>query len=912
MLSYDGEVKITDFGISRALDVIELIDDQDLITKFLYAPPEVARNETYTRQSDIFSLGLVFYEMLAGFHPYRCDSGEEVRRRAMEGVLPPIGEHAEVPRQLQQILESMLVLDPAGRAQSAGQLYEELIGYLFGNSLQADNRTLALTMQELRSREQDDNLLPEATSEFGLEEISHHEFSTAFKAGGAFHGEAGEDKADPDDVPTRNLGGMSAAKQFTESVPFPGPLEGLYQSVVNGRGKAVLLSGRMGRGRQTLIDRLVDAVDHRPDSTSRLIHTSDDDRFRPFGIFSDLVLRSHHETIRETLDHRREALEALHDWGVSEDARQTMATLWQLDKAHLLDPATRKRHFLEIIWQMLEHFSRQGPFVLVVDRVERIDQASMDMLRDLIATIGDLKVLLVLGTRTEDTVRNIFNSAQPKDFEAIHVSGDQPPTPDELQDLSPCAEKILTLLTLGDRPLPIGALKSLLSKDPDGVQQAAEELVQRGAVRVPRPGRYRADVPNWLTWHQNHGATDLAPMAAGLARHLVHRLSGNEGDRLTPTLLRLYAFAGDRRRLLQLAEPYGNWLQRNAWQHTALHYYQHISELLGLHGLGLPHVRVRFVLVAAQLALEMAHIDKCRTLLEPLNALTETTRDERGYVGSQLLLGQLAMQQDDLIEARKHFRRSYQTAQSLRAPGLTARGALALTTWYERFGDSEAAMKHLASAINVDARRIDTKTRATLLHQAVRMWADRGMVRRAIRPAHDLHTLSRAVPYPSVRCRAAMAQAHLAASQGDLGAAGGHFDLALGMANSHGLSALSVELIRERAAMTLSFERYPETITWTNQIIGVAEDQGDYYSEQRARDLRALAQCYVGEEIQPALTQLQASLRRATERGVPKDVYRGHEFLARAFAATGQTDRAAHHRHHADDLARTMRMSWAA
>ena len=915
MLSYDGEVKITDFGISRALDVIEVIDDQDLITNLLYAAPEVARNEHYTRQSDIFSLGLILYEMLAGFHPYRADSGEEVRRRAIEGVIPPIGEHAEVPRQLQQILESMLVLDPAGRAQSSGQLYEELIGYLFGNSLQADNRTLALTMQELRNREEEDSNLPEVTTEFGLEEISHHEFSTAFEAGGAFHGkepqEQAQEPATRHALPSSQLGSRMA-NEDSDTAQFPGPLEALYQSVVDGRGKAVLLSGRMGRGRQTLVDRLVDAVDHRTNSTSRMIHTADDDRFRPFGIFSDLVLRSHHETIRETLDHRREALEALRSWGVSEDACQTMTTLWQLDEAHLLDPATRKRHFLEIIWKMLEHHSRQGPFVLVVDRVERIDQASMEMLRDLIAAIGDLQVLLVLGTGTEGTIRNLFNSAQPKDFEAIHVSGDQPPTPDELQNISHCANKILTLLTLADRPLPIGALKSLLAEEPDEVQQAAEDLVNLGAIRVPRPGRYRSDVPNWLTWHQNHGDTDLAPIAAGLARHLVHRLSGNEGDRLTPTLLRLYAFAGDRRRLLQLAEPYGNWLQRNSWQHTALDYYQHLSELLGLHGLGLPHVRVRFVLVAAQLALEMARIDKCRTLLEPLNALTETTRDERGYVGSQLLLGQLAMQQDDLNEARKHFRRSLQTSHSLHAPGLTARSALALTGWYERFGDPEASMKHLASAINVDARRIDTKTRATLLHQSVRMWADRGMVRRAIRPAHDLHTLSQAVPYPSVRCRAAMAQAHLAASQKDYGAACGHYDLALGLANSHGLSALAVELMRERAAMALRFERYPETITWANQIIGVAEEQGDYYSEQRARDLRALAQCYEGEEIGHAINQLRASLRRATERGVPKDVYRGHEFLARAFQKTGRKDDAAHHRKHADDMARTMRMSWAA
>ncbi len=910
MLSYDGEVKITDFCISRAIEAVEPIDDEDIIARILYAAPEVVRGAPYTRQSDIFSLGLMLYEMLAGFHPYRADDAEEVRRRAMEGRIPPITRSADVPRQLHQILESMLVLDPAGRAQSAGQLYEELIGYLFGNNLQADNRKLALTMQELRRREQESDQST-GVQEVGLEEISRHELEIAFDEGGAFHGEESQLPEDTGSaLPSSKLGPRGRPPGF-DGPALPGPLEKLHQAVAEKSGKAVLLSGPMGRGREVLVDRLVDAVDQRPQTSSRIIHACDDDRFRPFGVFSDLVLRSLHHTVAETLDHRHDALETLRRWGVSDEARKTLAALWQVEEIDAVEPSTRRAHLLEILWTMLEQFSDDGVFVLVIDRVERLDQVSLNLLRDLIASIAKLPVLLVLGTRTEDSIRRIFDAGRPQDLEAIRVSGEDPPTPEDLVDITASSVDLLTLLTLADQPMDIKSIASILDVETDVVRDAAEELVARGAIRTPRPGRYRSDVPNWLTWRLEQGA-DLRPMAATLARRFAHRLARGEADRLTPTLLRLHAITGDRRRLLDRAAPYGDWLEKNAWLHTALAYYQHLSELLGFHGLGLPHTRVRFVLRAAELALDMSHIEQCRTLLEPLGALTEATRDESGFARSQLFLGQLAMQQDDLDQARTHFRCSIQTARALKDPALLARSSLALAGWYERFGNPEAALKHLSGAVHLDTRRIGHKTRAVLLQQAAKMWADRGMVRRAERPVNDLEQQALIAPYPSVRYRALNARGRLMTYQGDLDTAGSYYDQALGMANSHDLSALAIELLRERIGICVRFGQFQEAITWANQVVGVGERQGDYYSEQRARDLRALAMCHVGQDIDDAIGQLRSSLRRATERGVPKDVFRGHDFLARAFEALGHHDDARHHRHHADELSRTMRMSWAA
>ena len=58
----------------------------------------------------------------------------------------------------------------------------------------------------------------------------------------------------------------------------------------------------------------------------------------------------------------------------------------------------------------------------------------------------------------------------------------------------------------------------------------------------------------------------------------------------------------------------------------------------------------------AELALELSQVDVCRATLQPVNALSEAARSDRGATRAQLLLGQLALQQDDLEEAATHFR----------------------------------------------------------------------------------------------------------------------------------------------------------------------------------------------------------------------------------------------------------------
>ncbi len=909
MLSFDGEIKITDFGLSRALESTPALDEEEERQRILYSPPEVLRGKPYNRQSDIFALGLLLYQMITGVHPYDAPSVDEVRSLATAAQIPPASTRADIPRQVQQIMDSMLVADPAGRAQSAGQIYEELIGYIFGNALEADPRLLSLALQDLRQHEKTSDEL-DLTAEVGLQEISQAELNTAFATGGAFNVDPDRPSTgslSPSAIPSSRVGNAAAG---VDERTLPGALEDIFQSAAAGNGKAVLLSGRFGRGRQSFLDRLVEAAESRPGSISAFLHTSPDDRFRPFGVFTDLLV--HLANVDHDDAQPGRVTDLLQRWGVSPAGQVLVGSLLDADGAGRAHWETRRQATVEIITALLKNAADTGATVLIIDRVENLDHLSMEALRGAVAAIGDLPALVVLGTLNEDMVRETFDAGTPQDLESIRVSGEPPAPPDTLQDLSPEADLLLTLLSLADKPLDRAAAAQLLGFDVDG---PADELLAAGAIRLPRQDSLRADVTNWLTWRKANRPDGQVPrQASALARHYSFRAT--QKDRLAPTLVRLYATAGDRRQALPLAERYASWLQRNAWHRSAMEFHQHLSQLIHSHGLGAPKMRVHFVLEAAEIALDMALIDKCRSLLEPLSAFTETVRDEAGFVGAQLLLGRLALQQDDLDEARAHFQRSVQTAAGIQDRELLARSTLALASWYERYGDPASALDRLESAVNLYRRfgtgRMDLKARAQLLQRTARMWADRGMLRRAYQPVQDLMQLARAVPYPSIRCRAAIAQGRLAAHMGDLMAAGDHYDEGIGLARSHGLTALAIELLRERAGLNLRFDRFEEAVSWANQVVGYAESHGDYYSEQRARDIRALALATLGRDTDAALQQLRASLRRATERGVPKDVFRGHDLLARALTALGHTDEARHHRAHADEIGRALRISWAA
>src|SRR6476646_6870727 len=124
LLSWDGGVKIVDFGIARARDVHE---EQGVIKgKFAYMSPEQARGEVVDSRSDVFAAGIVLYELVCA-RPLFHGKGKEALEMVKSGSIPrPRDSAPELPDSLERIILKALAFHRADRFQTARDLQPEL------------------------------------------------------------------------------------------------------------------------------------------------------------------------------------------------------------------------------------------------------------------------------------------------------------------------------------------------------------------------------------------------------------------------------------------------------------------------------------------------------------------------------------------------------------------------------------------------------------------------------------------------------------------------------------------------------------------------------------------------------------------------------------------------------------------
>ncbi|MDX1514511.1 MAG: serine/threonine-protein kinase [Gammaproteobacteria bacterium] len=128
MVTQDNEVKICDFGI--ALLTSDDIDSTQVIGTLgspRYMAPEQITGEGVTNQSDLFSLGVVMYEMLVGKNPFLGKTMADVQQKIVREAHPPIGDfRKDVPQQLIRIVDRTLKKHPVGRYRVAMELAADL------------------------------------------------------------------------------------------------------------------------------------------------------------------------------------------------------------------------------------------------------------------------------------------------------------------------------------------------------------------------------------------------------------------------------------------------------------------------------------------------------------------------------------------------------------------------------------------------------------------------------------------------------------------------------------------------------------------------------------------------------------------------------------------------------------------
>ncbi|MCW2951425.1 MAG: serine/threonine protein kinase, partial [Conexibacter sp.] len=127
MRSDDGVVKLADFGIAKATEQSSITQVGSVLGTAAYLAPEQARGEDAGPRSDIYSLGVVAYQLLSGRLPYEATSLSELAlKQQREAPLPLEDLNPSVPETLAQAVELALALEPEGRPESAAALERAL------------------------------------------------------------------------------------------------------------------------------------------------------------------------------------------------------------------------------------------------------------------------------------------------------------------------------------------------------------------------------------------------------------------------------------------------------------------------------------------------------------------------------------------------------------------------------------------------------------------------------------------------------------------------------------------------------------------------------------------------------------------------------------------------------------------
>ncbi len=171
LVSYSGEIKIADFGIAKAEARAYTTQGGVLKGKFEYMSPEQARGESVTQLSDIFSTGIILWEMLTGRRLFKTDSEVKTLEKIKNlDFGPPSEMNPNIPARLDTIVMKALAGEPEHRYQSAQEFQAALLDYMYPSTPTVIARSLARFMEELFTEERErERLALERGSEIALE-----------------------------------------------------------------------------------------------------------------------------------------------------------------------------------------------------------------------------------------------------------------------------------------------------------------------------------------------------------------------------------------------------------------------------------------------------------------------------------------------------------------------------------------------------------------------------------------------------------------------------------------------------------------------------------------------------------------------------------------------------------------------
>ena len=127
MILSNGMIKITDFGVATALNSTQLTQTNSVMGTVHYLPPEQAQGKGSTIKSDIYSMGIMMYELLTGLVPYKGDNAVEIALKHLKEPLPSVRKtNPAIPQSIENVIIRATAKNPKNRYTDAREMHEDL------------------------------------------------------------------------------------------------------------------------------------------------------------------------------------------------------------------------------------------------------------------------------------------------------------------------------------------------------------------------------------------------------------------------------------------------------------------------------------------------------------------------------------------------------------------------------------------------------------------------------------------------------------------------------------------------------------------------------------------------------------------------------------------------------------------
>ena len=127
LIKDDGTIKLSDFGIALANGAMQLTHKDSVLGSVHYLAPELSKGKPATMQSDIYSLGIVFYELLTGDVPYKADTPVQVALKHIKGKIPSVRSFdPSIPQSVENIVIKATAKNPSDRYKNIALMLQDL------------------------------------------------------------------------------------------------------------------------------------------------------------------------------------------------------------------------------------------------------------------------------------------------------------------------------------------------------------------------------------------------------------------------------------------------------------------------------------------------------------------------------------------------------------------------------------------------------------------------------------------------------------------------------------------------------------------------------------------------------------------------------------------------------------------